>query len=293
MKDFRLGKLNIKKVFESEGAAPMTMALPDIRAEDLKKLRRWYWSDELTEDPATAPFKLSMHSYVIQVDGKTILVDACNGNDKQRSVEFASMLKTPYLENLSAAGLRPEDIDIVLCTHLHCDHVGWNTRLENGEWVPTFPNATYIFSRKDYEFFSKQEEEALHREAYLDSVLPIMERGLAQLVEADSCVHREIEDGVWLEPAFGHSPGCVIVNAERGGERAVFSGDVFHHPIQLVRPDLPFFADYDSKAAVKVRKDLFNRYANSDTLLFPAHFGGVSAGRIKEDADGFRYEFVG
>ena len=291
MRDVELGDLTVKKVFESAGGLPFTMALPGASQADLAALKRWYWSDELAAEPAEAMFNISIHSYVLQIDGRNILVDTCNGNDKNRSVPFADKLQTPYLANLAAAGLRPEDIDLVLCTHLHCDHVGWNTRLDNGRWIPTFPKARYLFGRRDYDFFSTQMHEALHREAFEDSVLPIVQAGLADMLESDAVVHREIGDGVWLEDAAGHSPGLVVVHAQRGGLPALFTGDLFHHPIQLVRPDLFFFADENPQRAVEARTRVMRQHADSDTVFFPAHFGRTSAGRIKRDGSGFRYEF--
>ncbi len=292
MRDVQLGRLTIKKVFESEGSIPFSACMPGILPADFAAMRRWYWSDELSEDPAEAMFKLSVHSYVLEVDGLKVLVDSCNGNDKERSVPFAHMLQTSYIANLAKAGLKPEDVDIVLCTHLHCDHVGWNTRLENGRWVPTFPKARYIFSRRDHDFFSTQTHEQLSREAYLDSVLPVVEAGLADIVESDSVVHREIGDGIWLEDAAGHSPGAVAVHAKRLGSQAIFSGDAFHHPIQLIRPDAPFFADENPEMASAVRKAMMEAHADTDTVFFPAHFRGVSAGRVKRDGTRFRYEFL-
>jgi glyoxylase-like metal-dependent hydrolase (beta-lactamase superfamily II) len=172
------------------------------------------------------------------------------------------------------------------------DHVGWNTRLENGQWVPTFPNARYVFGRRDYEFFSKQTHEAHHREAYLDSIMPIVDAGLADIVESDHCVHREIEDGVWLQDATGHSAGCVVVNAQRGGMQAAFAGDVVHHPIQMVRPDTPFFADEDPALACVTRERLFNQWADSGAVVYPAHFPDEPAGRIHRVRGHFRYEFL-
>lgn len=287
-----LGQLTVRRINEGDGALPLSMALPQASTEDMAALKAWYWSDELALDPAAAMFKLIVRSYVLQVDGLNIMIDTCNGNDKVRSVPFANNLQTPYLRDLAAQGLKPEDIHLVLCTHLHADHVGWNTRLENGRWVPTFPNARYVIGRRDYEFFSKQTHEAFHREAYVDSVLPIVEAGRAELVESSHCVHRQIGDGVWLEDAAGHSPGCCIVNAQRGGPRAVFSGDVFHHPLQLVRPDIPFFADEDPVKAMLTRQQLFERHADSDTVFFPTHFPEAPAGRIRRAARHYRYEFL-
>jgi glyoxylase-like metal-dependent hydrolase (beta-lactamase superfamily II) len=292
MRDVELGKMTVKKIFESSGGLPFSLVLPGASSSDLAALKRWYWSDELALDPTNASFNISIHSYLLQVDGRNILIDTCNGNDKTRSVPFANKLQSAYLANLAAAHLCPEDIDLVLCTHLHCDHVGWNTRLDSGRWVPTFPKARYMFSRRDYDFFGTQMQEALHREAFEDSVLPIVEAGLADMVESDAVVHRIIGDGVWLGDAAGHSPGCVVVHAERGGSSALFSGDVFHHPIQLVRPDLHFFADENPAQAAAVRHRLMAAYADCDTIFFPAHFDGESAGRIKRDGSTFRYEFL-
>lgn len=286
----RIGDLTIREVFEGEGALPMSMVLPGVTPDDLATLRKWHWSAELSADPAQAAFRIATRSYLLQLDGLNILVDTCNGNDKERSIPLAHRLQTGYLQHLAQSGVRPEDIHLVLCTHLHADHVGWNTRLENGRWVPTFPNARYVFSRRDYEFYSTQTHEAFHREAYLDSVLPVVEAGLADMVESDSTVHREIEDGVWLEDAAGHSPGSCIVNARRNGGLAAFTGDAFHHPIQLVRPDLHMFADEDPVRAAVVRRSLLERYADSDAVVFPAHFCGEPGGRVRRAARCFRYE---
>jgi glyoxylase-like metal-dependent hydrolase (beta-lactamase superfamily II) len=289
---WRLGSLSILEVMEGEGTLPMAMVLPGVTGEDLIAMRKWHWSDELSTDPAEARFRIAIRSYVLQLDGLNILIDACNGNDKQRSIPMAHNLQTAYLRNLAQAGIKPADIQLVLCTHLHADHVGWNTRQENGKWVPTFPNARYLFSRRDYEFFSQQTHEAFHREAYLDSVLPVVDAGLADIVESNAKVHREIGDGVWLEDAAGHSPGSCTVNARRNGPLAVFTGDAFHHPVQLVRPDLHMFADEDPVRAAVYRRQLLDRYADSDTVFFPAHFCGNPAGHVRRADSHFRYEVM-
>jgi glyoxylase-like metal-dependent hydrolase (beta-lactamase superfamily II) len=290
--DIKLGQLRVRNIDEGDGALPFSMAMPQISAADFAALKAWYWSEELATDPAAAQFKLIVRSYVLQVGGLNVMVDTCNGNDKQRSVPFANQLQKPYLADLAALGLQPEDIHLVLCTHLHADHVGWNTRLDNGHWVPTFPNARYVFSRQDYEYFKEQTHEAFHREAYLDSVLPVIAAGRAQLVETNHKVYGEIEDGIWLEAAPGHSPGCCVVHARRGAQQAVFSGDVFHHPIQLVRPDIPFFADHDPAAASVTRQRLLERHADGESVFFPAHFPDSPAGKVRRAAQGYRYDFL-
>jgi len=293
MQSQQLGRMRISKVLEMEDGLPLPMVMPDVGGAELERVLRWYADPDLTPDPQTSRLMLSMHSYVIQIDGHNILVDACNGNDKQRSVPSVHEMDTPYLANLAALGLRPEDIHAVMCTHLHFDHVGWNTRLENGRWVPTFPNARYIFSAQDYAHWSEQDEELVHREAFNDSVLPVVEAGKADMIDVsgDVPVHHEIGDGVWLEPAFGHSPGCCIVNAQAGGAPALFWGDVIHHPLQLIRPELGLL-DYDPAAAQRVRRGVLERVADSETMCFPAHFRGTSAGRVRRDEDAYSFDFV-
>ena len=293
MRDLTLGRLKISRVYEGDAVIPLAVALPSITEGDLARLKRWYWDADLAPSPSRAGMRISVHSYVLRVDGRNMLIDTCCGNDKQRSLATVSELKTPYLANLERSGLRPEDIHLVMCTHLHFDHVGWNTRLEDGRWIPTFPNARYLFGKRDLEFFSTQRHEATHREAFEDSVAPILEADQADIVDAGARVHREIGDGVWLEDASGHSPGNLCVLAECGAERAIFSGDCFHHPIQLVRPDAPFFADENPAKASATRQRLLDRYAGSGAVFFPAHFTGSSAGRVERAAEGeLTYRFL-
>jgi glyoxylase-like metal-dependent hydrolase (beta-lactamase superfamily II) len=288
----RLGGIEVKSIHEGEGMIPMQLAVPGVTAEDLALLKRWYWSSELSLDAQAAVFRIEVRSYLLHVDGLNVLIDTCCGNDKQRSVPWAHQLQTKWLQNLAAAGCEPDDIHLVLCTHLHADHVGWNTRLKEGRWVPAFPNARYVMSRKEVELAGAKAHEPYTREAYADSVLPVIEAGQADLVENDHCVHREIEDGIWLQDASGHSPGSVVVNAQRRGSRAVFAGDIVHHPIQLVRPDIPFFADEDPVAACATRLSLLSQCAASDALLYPAHFPNPPAGRVRHAQQGFSYEFL-
>ena len=291
MKAIKLGNLLINKIHELDVQLPMPMMLSGITSDDLTKLKQWHWSDELSLEPEKSALKLSMHSYLLQVNGLNILIDTCNGNNKSRSIESANMLATDYLNTLKKTGVTPEEVNFVLCTHLHCDHVGWNTRLDNGEWVATFPNARYIFSRKDYEFFIEHQNkdierepfEAIHFEGFNDSVLPVVKAGLAEIVESDFIVDREIGNGVWLESAQGHSPGSCIIIAQDNGPKAVFSGDIINHPVQVINPDAHFFADEDPQQAVITRKALLAEHVNTDSVIFPAHF---MAGHLITSEDG-------
>ena len=294
MKPIELGRMRVHKVHEMDSPVPLLSQLPGTTADDMKRLLTWYdQPDEVNADPETSFMTFSVHSWVIEIDGRTILIDTCCGNHKNRALPEVHQLDTEYLGNLRRAGFAPEDIDMVMCTHLHFDHVGWNTRLDNGRWVPTFPNARYVFGKRDFEYFKANPEgEELHNAAFLDSIVPVMEAGQGDLVDEDSVAHREIGDGVWLEPAFGHSPGCCTVNAQADGPPGVFWGDVIHHPVQLIRHDLPFTFDADGAAACTVRKATMERLADTDTLCFPAHFRRTSAGYVKRDGDAFRYEWI-
>jgi glyoxylase-like metal-dependent hydrolase (beta-lactamase superfamily II) len=287
-----LGKLEVMSVREGEGRIPMQLAVPGVTGDDLSALQAWYWSDELSLDPQAAIFRIEVRSYLLKVDGRNVLVDTCCGNDKQRSVPWAHQLQSQWLQNLANAGCAPTDIHLVMCTHLHADHVGWNTRLKDGRWVPTFPNARYVFSRKDFEVSGAKAHEAHNREAYVDSVLPVVEAGLADIVDSSHCVHREIDDGIWLEDAAGHSSGSVLVNAQRGGSRVVFVGDVMHHPIQLVRPDIPFFADENPSEACATRRRVLAQCVDNDSVIYPAHFPDPPAGRVRRSQGRFAYDFL-
>ena len=292
MRPVTLGQLTIRKVFELESGPPMPLIMSGVTAADLARLATWYRDETLGATVEQSAFTMSMHSFVLQVDGLTVLVDACNGSHKQRSIPDVDRVETPFLANLAALDLTTDDIDLVLCTHLHFDHVGWNTRLENGRWVPTFANARYLFSRRDFEHFGAQEIEDDHLRAFRDSVLPVYDAGRAELVDTNVSVHREIGNGVWLEPALGHSPGNFSVLAERGGERAIFWGDVVHHPVQLIRPELLMSFDADQEAGRDTRSRTLARAVDEGLVCFPAHFRDPSAGRVLRDGQAYRYLFL-
>ena len=294
MKPISLGRMKVHKVHEMDSPVPLLSQLPGTTREDLQRLREWYdQPDEITDDPETSMMTYSVHSWVIEIDGLTVLVDTCDGNHKNRSIEAVHQLNTPYLANLAAAGFAPEDIDMVMCTHLHFDHVGWNTKLENGRWVPTFANARYLFGKRDYEYFQTDPEgEGVHFAAFQDSILPVMEAGKGELIDEDIVVHRELGDGLWIEPAFGHSPGCFTVHAQADAEPAIFWGDVIHHPVQMLRFDLPFAFDADPVQACTVRRATLDRAADNGTMCFPAHFRKTSAGRVLRDGEVFKYQWI-
>lgn len=236
----------------------------------------------------------SVHSWLIRTPHHTILLDCCAGNHKHRPwwPRF-NQLDTPFLERLHAAGARPEDIDIVLCTHLHADHIGWNTVLRDGLWVPTFPNAKYLFSRKENDFWDPRSnlelaEDPPRKFAYRDSVLPVVEAGQAQLVEG---IHA-IDDMLLIEPAPGHTPGHVLLKLGAGGADGVFCGDVLHHPLQVYAPHWNSQFCLLPDEARATRRRVLEHCAESDALLFPTHFGAPHVVAIASRAGGFTARFV-
>jgi glyoxylase-like metal-dependent hydrolase (beta-lactamase superfamily II) len=244
-------------------------------------------------DPATGRIKISIHSWLVEIGGRKILIDTCVGNHKSRKARpFWDNMNTPWLERLAAVGAKPEEIDMVMCTHLHVDHVGWNTRLDNGRWVPTFPNAKYIFGKTDYDYFNAIERDpkttpAIHG-AFADSVIPIVEAGLCRMVDGA----QQIEENIAIEPSPGHTPGHFVVKLDSQSKAAYFAGDVIHHAIQVYYPHWNSFACLDQPTAARSRRTLLENCAGSGALLAPQHFGAPHLCQIDHKGDGFVPRFV-
>lgn len=218
---------------------------------------------------------------------RRIVVDTGLGNDKQgRNVPTWNNRSTPFLETMSAAGFAPESIDTVLCTHLHVDHVGWNTKLVDGKWVPTFANARYVFGRTEYEHWRDHSTEPDKAAVFNDSVQPIVDAGRADLIASD---HR-LSDEISMIPTPGHSPGHMSILIQSDGEQGLLTGDVAHHPCQMAHLDWSSTADSDQAKSAKTRRDLFGRFADTSTLVIGGHF---SAGHIKRDGEAFRFVALG
>jgi len=252
------------------------------------------WLQPRFQDAASGNLTFSIQSFLVRQSGLTILVDSCGGNDKERTRPHFHRQKRPWLDTLRKAGAAPEDIDIVLCTHLHVDHVGWNTRWVGARWVPTFANARYLFARKEWEHWAA---EAGAREAagqgggapddvLGDSVRPILDAGLAELVDTD---HR-LTDEVGLEPTPGHTPGHVSVRIESAGQRAVITGDLMHHPIQCAEPDRLGNFDHDAEQARATRRYFLACCARDRTLVFGTHFAPPTAGHVVAADGAWRFD---
>ena len=227
-----------------------------------------------------------IQSLVVEGDGLRIAVDTCVGNDKVRNNELWHQLQGPFLDDLTRAGFPPESFTHVICTHLHVDHVGWNTRLVDGKWVPTFPNARYLFVEPEYEHWRSEPSLFEGEDVFGDSVAPIVEAGLADLVPVD---HR-LNDEIGFQPTLGHTPGHVSVVISSGGERAIITGDMVHNPLQIADPDLSSIFDTDSDQARATRRAVFPDWADGETLVIGTHFGSPTAGTMHPDGDGYRLD---
>lgn len=283
------GPFEIEKVTDLEWTVPEAgFLLLDVSEAEFLRTRTA--ADPRFVASGTSRPILSFHSYLVRTPAGNLLVDTCVGNHKQRPrLEAWHMRDGAYLERLASAGIAPEEVDFVCCTHLHADHVGWNTRLEGGRWVPTFPNARYLFAEPEvayWEGFHDADRESIYRQCWEDSVLPVLEAGLADRVSAD----HEVTRGIRLQPAPGHTPGNVVIELDDGRQRAVMSGDVMHHPVQIERAQWSSRFCLDPSAARERRLELLRRLANTNTVLLAAHFAGPTAVTVVEDGDGFFYE---
>ena len=288
MKKRQCGSIEIQAVEEWSGLYrdPLEM-YPDATPEIVARHRDWLVPEAM--DAETGRMLFAFQSYLLRTGRTTILIDTCVGEDKDRPGRPDwHRKKWPWLDNLKAAGIAPEELDFVMCTHLHVDHVGWNTKLEDGRWVPTFPNASYLFGEIEYRHWEAEYKNLdSMREVFADSVLPIMEAGKATLIGADY----EIDTGLTIEPSPGHTPGHISLNVNSGGQHAVFSGDLMHHPLQVPEPQLSSMFCSDAEQSRRTRTAFVERYADSDTLILPAHFPGRSAGRIKDHGGITRFDF--
>jgi glyoxylase-like metal-dependent hydrolase (beta-lactamase superfamily II) len=284
---FTASDMTIHRIVEQEGPfLPALDMLPGLTPESLAENRHWLRPAALDADDM---LQLCIQSYVVETPHHTILVDSCLGNDKPRKGRPAWNMKTDdtFMRGLAAAGFSVNDIDYVFCTHLHVDHVGWNTRLENGRWVPTFPNARYVFGKIEHDYWVAQNART-ENPVYLDSVLPVVDAGRADLVTNDHV----LGDHVRLLPTPGHTPGHVAVCFGKGSDEAVMSGDLIHSPLQTRYPELSVKFDVDQAQSAVTRRSFLERYCDTKTLCCTAHFPSPTVGRIKRWDNGFKCETV-
>ena len=260
---------------------PEGFFLRDATPEALKA-SPWLYPHFANEDGS---LNVSVHALLVEAPGLRLMVDTCIGNDKPRHLTSGNPLATAFLQHLADAGWSRDSVDAVVCTHLHVDHVGWNTMLVDGKWVPTFPKARYLIGKREFEHWSNEGDE--EQQAIMgDSVRPIFDAGLAELVEMDHRVSPEVR----LTPSAGHTPGHVSVMIESEGQRAVITGDIAHHPCQLAPPGWATSLDSDIQAAMATRAKLFAEWSNQPILVIGTHYAAPTAGRVKRDGAASRFE---
>ncbi|MEK6245771.1 MAG: MBL fold metallo-hydrolase [Pseudomonadota bacterium] len=283
----RIGEIEIHRVLEMVMPFDRRAFFPNTSDEAWAPHRSWLEPDAL--DPKSDALLFPMQSYVVRTAHHTVLIDSCVGNDKHRPNRAPWHRKTDdtYLRGLESLGIGPADIDYVFCTHLHADHVGWNTRLESGRWVPTFPNARYIFSKKELESWRDVGHKNFARTPLEDSVLPIIAAGRADLVANDFA----LDDQIRLESTPGHTPDHVAIAIESAGESAVMCGDLMHSPVQCLHPEWAPWPDWDAELASRTRRAFLERYCDTPTLVCTAHFPLPSAGRVVRAGNAFRFVY--
>jgi glyoxylase-like metal-dependent hydrolase (beta-lactamase superfamily II) len=258
----------------------------------------WKWEDDIwmvLEDSKppivhTQPWLLPHHAtpqgrmfinfqaFVVKAANRRIMIDTCIGADRERQFPVFTKMRTTFMQDLASLGISPEDIDTVLCTHLHFDHVGWNTHLVDGRWIPTFPKARYLFSRKEYDHWQMlRDTGGYHGINHLsDAVDPVIEAGLVDFIPHDHAITEEIR----LFPTPGHTPGHVSVHITSQGQEAVITGDMMHHPIQVAMPEHPATFDMDKPAGAKTRVEFIKRFQEKPVLVIGSHFADPGAGYI-------------
>ena len=285
--NFAAGDLTVHRIIEQETTFLPALDMFPALTEDLLAQNR-DWLRKAGAIDADDMLILCFQSYIVRTPDHTILIDSCIGNDKPRPRPKWNM-KTDdtYLRALRAAGFAVEDIDFLMCTHLHVDHVGWNTRLEGGRWVPTFPKARYLFGKTEFDYWTEQHAKTAVP-AFGDSVLPVVEAKRAEIVRDDFA----IGDHLRILPTPGHTPGHSAFVLGREKDDAVFAGDLIHSPLQALHPELSPRFDVDQAQAAVTRRNFLERYCDTDTLCCTAHFPSPSTGKIRRKGNGFACEAV-
>jgi glyoxylase-like metal-dependent hydrolase (beta-lactamase superfamily II) len=268
-----IGEVTVTKVVEVEHELPLSGLLPSASLEALAPHASWLMPHFIDDEGMT---DLSIHAFVIESDGRRIIVDTCVG-DRDMAGLPGFTGDSAFLKRLTAAGYPPESIDIVCCTHLHFDHVGWNTRREDDRWVPTFPNARYLFCRAEYDAWMA--EPGGYAWNLPDTVAPVVEAGLVDLVEPDHNVTAEVR----FVPTPGHSPGHMSVLIDSEGSRALITGDATHHPVQWAETGWGMSGDWDGEQATATRDHMRSEFGGNGTLILGTHYSAPSVGHIVEN----------
>lgn len=280
MLKWQIGDVTITQVVEHTTASLGEYLLPKATRELMQSID---WMAPFID--ARGRLVLSIHALVIEAGEQTIVVDTCVGNDKERSYPKWNLMQGDFMERFAAAGFATEQVNTVLCTHMHVDHVGWNTRKVDDRWVPTFARADYLFAEDEWAYWQAEEQD--FGPVVEDSVTPIFEAGLARIVGQE---HR-VSESVYFEPTPGHTPGHISIRIASRGEHAVITGDMIHHPCQMKFPEWSTQADFDQAQACETRMHFLDRYADEPVLVLGTHFAGPAGGRVVRDGDVFRLDY--
>ena len=283
MKSWQVGDVTVTRVVELwDFQDNINMTMPEATAEEVIAME-WLHPHYATPDGKQ---RMNFQGFVVQAPGRVIVVDSCIGAGRQRDFDVFCDLPEGFLEDLESLGISREDVDTVMCTHLHFDHVGWNTYKDpaTGEYKPTFPNARYLFGRTEYEAWQNTiRHDGHHTDTHLvECVDPIVALGMADFIEPNHM----IADGITCEPSHGHTPGHVHVRISSNGEEAVITGDLMHHPMQCAMPHRAATFDMDKEAGRRTRMGFVEKYADSGVLVIGAHFAEPTAGHIRTHGEG-------
>ena len=284
MEQVRIGDIQIQRIVELEGPfLAVGRMFPAANAEAIAPHRSWLEPWALCPD--SGRLILPVQSYLLKTSHHTIVIDTCVGNHKSNRFfePWHNRSDDTWLQRLAASGVGPDDVDFVLCTHLHLDHSGWHTQLVDGRWQPTFPNAKYLFAREEFE----------HRQAaadttFVENIVPVMEACQGVIVAMDHA----LDDEIWLEPTPGHTPGHVSIHLASKGHKAVMMGDVMHSPVQCAEPDWHAISDHDPALARTTRRKFLNQHVETDTTILTAHFPSPSVGHVVAKGEAFRFDFL-
>jgi glyoxylase-like metal-dependent hydrolase (beta-lactamase superfamily II) len=285
IRHWQVGDVSIARIVEVNGwEDDITMLLPDA---DPAFVQGFPWMRPHFATP-DGKMIISFQCFVLRSQGRTAMIDTCIGNDRQREFPVFTNMQTTFLEDLAAAGFPHEEVTDVLCTHLHFDHVGWNTRLVDGKWVPTFPQARYLFGRREYEHWKHLHETHGYHDLHHmdDSVTPVLDAGLVEFIDPDF----RLTDEVSLIPTPGHTPGHVSVLIQSKGHSAVITGDMMHSPIQIAVPEREARFDMDKSAAARTRGEFVRRFNGTPTLVIGSHFSEPTAGHIVPDGSSWKFK---
>lgn len=281
----RLGEITVRRIVEHEIPVYRPSEFFDeATAEALEPHRAWLEPEALC--PHSGRMVMPVQSYLVTTRRHTVLIDTCVGCHKTYAEPpewHQRATNEGWLRNLRAAGVHPEDIDYVFCTHLHSDHCGWNTRLVDGKLVPTFANAKYVFAREEFRAM-----EAEYSPIFVDNVEPIAAAKQAVLVDMDYA----LDDEIWLEPTVGHSVGHVAIHLQSQRRHATMCGDLMHSPLQLRHPDWSCNSDYDIAASAATRKRFLNTHCDTDTLVLTAHFPSPSVGHVVSCGEVYDFRYL-